>query len=127
MPATATSPNPQATKPPSNKAIGTWSGGRYLHFGEAIEPERLEALLRPGKGVDTVLTADTYGQGEADLVLGRALAGVPSEEYSLVGAMIVSFSGRSSSSPEGSRSTITVEPEAISPCFSTSSASGSSM
>jgi aryl-alcohol dehydrogenase-like predicted oxidoreductase len=34
-----------------------------------------------------VLTADTYGQGEADLVLGRALAGVARDEYSLVGAV----------------------------------------
>jgi aryl-alcohol dehydrogenase-like predicted oxidoreductase len=68
-------------------AIGTWSGGRFLRFGEAIEEERLEALLRPGKGIDTLLTADAYGQGEADTVLGRALTGVPREEYCLVGAV----------------------------------------
>ena len=85
--ATAAIPNPQATKPPSNKAIGTWSGGRYLHFGEAIEPDRLEALVRPGDGIDTVLTADTYGQGEADSLLGRALQGVARDDYSLVGAV----------------------------------------
>ncbi|HEX5763590.1 MAG TPA: aldo/keto reductase [Solirubrobacterales bacterium] len=69
------------------KAIGTWSGGRFLHFGEAIAEERLEVLLRPGEGIDTVLTADTYGQGEADRVLGRALAGVQRDEYCLVGAI----------------------------------------
>jgi aryl-alcohol dehydrogenase-like predicted oxidoreductase len=72
---------------PGRAAIGTWSGGRFLHFGEKIAEERLEGLLRPGEGIDTVLTADTYGQGEADRVLGRALAGVPREEYSLVGAV----------------------------------------
>jgi aryl-alcohol dehydrogenase-like predicted oxidoreductase len=72
---------------PGRAAIGTWSGGRFLHFGEAIEEERLEALLRPGKGIETVLSADTYGQGEADRVLGRALAGVPREDYCLVGAV----------------------------------------
>jgi aryl-alcohol dehydrogenase-like predicted oxidoreductase len=72
---------------PGRSAIGTWSGGRFLHFGEAIEEERLEGLLRPGGGVETVLTADAYGQGEADRVLGRALAGVPREDYSLVGAV----------------------------------------
>jgi aryl-alcohol dehydrogenase-like predicted oxidoreductase len=72
---------------PGRTAIGTWSGGRFLRFGEAIEEERLKALLRPGKGIDTVLTADTYGQGEADRVLGRALAGVPREEYCLIGAV----------------------------------------
>jgi aryl-alcohol dehydrogenase-like predicted oxidoreductase len=68
-------------------AIGAWSGGRFLRFGEAISEQRLEALLRPGGGIDTVLTADTYGQGEADRVLGRALAGVPREGYCLVGAV----------------------------------------
>jgi aryl-alcohol dehydrogenase-like predicted oxidoreductase len=72
---------------PGRNAIGTWSGGRYLRFGEAIEPERLEALLRPGDGIDTVLTADAYGQGEADELLGRSLAGSDRGTYSLVGAI----------------------------------------
>ena len=58
---------------PGRTAIGTWSGGRFLRFGEAVEEDRLAALLRPGGGIDTVLTADAYGQGEADRVLGRAL------------------------------------------------------
>jgi aryl-alcohol dehydrogenase-like predicted oxidoreductase len=72
---------------PGRTAIGTWSGGRFLRFGETIGEERLEGLLRPGEGIDTVLTADTYGQGEADTVLGRAVAGVPHEDYCLVGAV----------------------------------------
>jgi len=72
---------------PGRSAIGTWSGGRFLHFGETIEEERLEALLRPGNGIDTVLSADTYGQGEADLLLGRAIDGVPRDELCLVGAV----------------------------------------
>ena len=72
---------------PSHTAIGSWSGGRYLHFGEPIEAERLEALLRPGDGLDTLLTADAYGAGEADELLGRALAGVPRSDYSVVGAI----------------------------------------
>ena len=72
---------------PGRTAIGTWSGGRFLRFGETIEEKRLEELLRPGGGIDTVLTADTYGQGEADRVLGRALDGLPREDYSLVGAV----------------------------------------
>ena len=38
---------------PSHTAIGTWSGGRYLHFGEAIDEARLEALVTPGGGLDT--------------------------------------------------------------------------
>jgi aryl-alcohol dehydrogenase-like predicted oxidoreductase len=72
---------------PGRSAIGTWSGGRFLRFGETIEEERLAALLRPGAGIDTVLTADAYGQGEADRVLGAALAGVPREDYCLIGAI----------------------------------------
>jgi aryl-alcohol dehydrogenase-like predicted oxidoreductase len=74
-------------KQPGRAAIGTWSGGRFLHFGEAIDEDRLQRLLRPGDGIDTVLTADAYGQGEADGLLGRALEGVPREDYSLVGAV----------------------------------------
>ncbi len=72
---------------PGRSAIGTWSGGRFLHFGEAIDEPRLEALLRPGDGIETILTADAYGQGEADRVLGRSLAGVARDEYCLVGAV----------------------------------------
>jgi len=68
-------------------AIGTWSGGRFLRFGEAVSEEKLQALLKPGGGIETVLTADAYGQGEADEVLGRALAGVARDSYSLVGAV----------------------------------------
>ena len=72
---------------PEHVAVGTWSGGRFMHFGEAIDDERLEALLRPGGGIDTVITADTYGQGEADRLLGRALEGLPRGEFCVVGAV----------------------------------------
>jgi aryl-alcohol dehydrogenase-like predicted oxidoreductase len=72
---------------PTTTAIGTWSGGRYMHFGEPLDDERLTALLRPGEGIDTVITADAYGAGEADLALGRALRGIERERYSLVGAI----------------------------------------
>ena len=72
---------------PGRSAIGAWSGGRFLRFGEAIEEDRLVALLRPGEGIDTVLTADAYGQGEADRLLGRSLAGVSRDSYCLTGAI----------------------------------------
>ena len=49
--------------------------------------ERLEALLRPGDGIDTLLTADAYGAGEADRLLGRSLAGVARDSFCLVGAI----------------------------------------
>lgn len=58
-----------------------------MHFGEPLEDERLTALLRPGAGIDTVITADVYGSGEADLALGRALEGLQREDYCLVGAI----------------------------------------
>lgn len=58
-----------------------------MHFGEPLEDERLQALLRPGDGIDTVITADVYGMGEADAALGRSLDGVPRESYCLVGAI----------------------------------------
>jgi aryl-alcohol dehydrogenase-like predicted oxidoreductase len=86
---------------PGRSAIGTWSGGRFLHFGEAIEEERLQALLRPGGGIETVLTADAYGQGAADRVLGHALEGVSREGYSLVGAVGHDFYEGERNGPKG--------------------------
>ena len=72
---------------PGPAAVGTWSGGRFMHFGETIADERLERLLAPGDGIDTVITADVYGAGEADMLLGRALAGRPRERMCVVGAV----------------------------------------
>jgi len=72
---------------PTTTAVGTWSGGRFMHFGEPISDERLRALLRPGEGIDTVITADVYGAGEADSLLGSALEGVDRDSYCLVGAV----------------------------------------
>jgi aryl-alcohol dehydrogenase-like predicted oxidoreductase len=72
---------------PTQTAIGTWSGGRFMHFGEPLQDERLMALVRPGGGIDTVITADVYGAAEADSTLGRALAGVERDSYCLIGAI----------------------------------------
>jgi aryl-alcohol dehydrogenase-like predicted oxidoreductase len=72
---------------PTATAIGTWSGGRFMHFGEPLDDARLEALLRPSEGIDTVMSADAYGAGEADRLLGKALAGVERESYCLIGAI----------------------------------------
>jgi aryl-alcohol dehydrogenase-like predicted oxidoreductase len=72
---------------PTTTAIGTWSGGRFMHFGEPLDDERLHALLRPGEGIDTVITADAYGAGDADLALGAALEGCDRNEYCLIGAV----------------------------------------
>jgi aryl-alcohol dehydrogenase-like predicted oxidoreductase len=70
-------------------AFGMWSAGRFMHFGEALPDERFIALIRLAyeKGIRTFLTADVYGAGEADTLLGRALEGIPRESYCLVGAI----------------------------------------
>jgi aryl-alcohol dehydrogenase-like predicted oxidoreductase len=86
---------------PGRSAIGTWSGGRFLHFGEAIGEDRLVELLRPGNGIETVLTADAYGQGEADRLLGRALENLPRDGYSLVGAVGHDFYEGERNGPKG--------------------------
>jgi aryl-alcohol dehydrogenase-like predicted oxidoreductase len=70
---------------PGLTALGTWSGGVFMHFGEDIGDERLTRVLRPGDGIDTVVTADVYGTGDADTLLGRALQGVPRDDYCAVG------------------------------------------
>ena len=72
---------------PTHTALGTWSGGRYLHYGVPLEDDRLLALMRPDERIPTVLTADAYGAGEADTMLGRALAGLDRDAYCLVGAV----------------------------------------
>ena len=71
----------------SHVAIGTWSGGRFMHFGQPLEDERLVALLRPDERIPTVITADAYGAGGADRILGRALQGLDRDAYRLVGAV----------------------------------------
>jgi len=72
---------------PGHIAVGTWSGGRFMHFGQELEEDRLVALMRPGEGIDTVISADVYGQGEADRLLARSLQGVPRDEVCVVGAV----------------------------------------
>jgi aryl-alcohol dehydrogenase-like predicted oxidoreductase len=72
---------------PTPTAVGTWSGGRFMHFGEPLDDARLLTLLRPDDAIRTVLTADVYGEGEADRLLGRALGGIDREAYALVGAV----------------------------------------
>jgi aryl-alcohol dehydrogenase-like predicted oxidoreductase len=68
-------------------ALGTWSGGRYMHFGEPLDEERYISLISPDERIPTVITADVYGAGEADQMLGRALASVRRERVRVVGAV----------------------------------------
>ncbi len=72
---------------PTTTAFGTWSGGRFMHFGERLEEDQLETLVRQAydEGIRTFLTADVYGLGQADELLGRALEGRDRDSYCLVG------------------------------------------
>ena len=58
-----------------------------MRFGEPSTRTGWRRCCAPAGGIDTVMTADAYGAGEADALLGRALAGVAREEYCLVGAI----------------------------------------
>ncbi len=68
-------------------AFGTWSGGRFMHFGEQLDEEAYIRLVRLNyeKGIRTFITADVYGAGRADTLLGEALKGIVRDTYSLVG------------------------------------------
>ncbi|MCL2419989.1 MAG: aldo/keto reductase [Conexibacteraceae bacterium] len=74
---------------PTRTAIGTWSGGRFMHFGEPLDDDRFKALITPNTQIPTVLTADVYGTGEADIWLGRALKDAPisRDQTCVVGAV----------------------------------------
>jgi aryl-alcohol dehydrogenase-like predicted oxidoreductase len=58
-----------------------------MHFGEPLSDERFVGTIRRAyeRGIRTFLTSDVYGTGAADEMLGRALAGIPRDTYSLVG------------------------------------------
>ena len=66
-----------------------WGAGRFMHFGESVEDDRFIGLIHLAyeKGIRTFITADVYGAGEADSLLGRALEGRPRDSYCLVGAI----------------------------------------
>jgi aryl-alcohol dehydrogenase-like predicted oxidoreductase len=70
-------------------AFGAWNGGRFMNFGEPLADDHWIDLVRRGyaRGIRTFITADVYGCGAADELLGRALAGIPRADYCLVGAV----------------------------------------
>jgi aryl-alcohol dehydrogenase-like predicted oxidoreductase len=86
---------------PGRVAIGTWSGGRFMHFGEALDDDRFLAVIAPDQWIDTVITADVYGTGDADRMLGRAIAGRRREEMCIVGAVGHDFYEGERNGPKG--------------------------
>ena len=72
---------------PTTTAYGTWSGGRFMHFGETLDEARFIHCIETAyqSGIRTFVTSDVYGNGKADELLGRALTGIDRSTYSLVG------------------------------------------
>lgn len=68
-------------------AYGTWSGGRFMHYGETLSEERYIECVRTAynAGIRTFVTSDVYGNGRADSLLGEALEGIDRDSYCLVG------------------------------------------
>lgn len=60
-----------------------------MHFGEPLSDERFSGVIRRAydRGIRTFMTADVYGNGQADELLAAALAGVPRDSYCLIGAV----------------------------------------
>ncbi len=72
-----------------------------MRFGEPLDEDRLAALLRPDKAIRTVLTADVYGEGAADRLLGRAIAGLSRDQICVVGAVGHDFYQGQRDGPKG--------------------------
>jgi aryl-alcohol dehydrogenase-like predicted oxidoreductase len=79
--------SPSAHLDPGRVAIGTWSGGRFMRFGEPIDDDRFLETMAPDDAIPTVITADVYGSGDADRMLGRAISGRARERMCIVGAI----------------------------------------
>jgi aryl-alcohol dehydrogenase-like predicted oxidoreductase len=86
---------------PGRVAIGTWSGGRFMHFGEPLDDDRYLALIAPDDAISTVITADVYGTGDADRMLGRAVEGRARESMCIVGAVGHDFYSAERDGPRG--------------------------
>jgi len=74
---------------PSTVALGTWSGGCFMSFGQNIGETRFVELFRRAYeiGIRTFVTADVYGLGRADRLLGEALQDYERDSYCLIGAI----------------------------------------
>ena len=70
-------------------AYGTWSGGRFMHFGETLPEDRFLGCIRTAyeAGIRTFVTSDVYGAGRADELLGEALVAYDRSSYCLVGTI----------------------------------------
>jgi aryl-alcohol dehydrogenase-like predicted oxidoreductase len=72
-----------------------------MHFGEALDDSRYLALITPDDSIRTVITADVYGEGEADRMLGRAIGDMPRDDICVVGAVGHDFYAGERDGPRG--------------------------
>lgn len=74
-----------------------------MHFGEALDDARFLQVIRQAyeQGIRTFMTADVYGTGAGDEMLGRALADFPRDTYCLVGAVGHDFYEGKRDGPKG--------------------------
>jgi aryl-alcohol dehydrogenase-like predicted oxidoreductase len=72
-----------------------------MHFGQAVDDQLFQALITPDESIRTVLTADVYGTGEADAMLGRAIAGRARDQMCIVGAVGHDFYEGERNGPKG--------------------------
>ena len=86
---------------PGPIAVGTWSGGRFMHFGQPLDDQRFISLITPDEAISTLITADVYGEGAADEMLGLAIADRPRDEVCVVGAVGHDFYAGERDGPRG--------------------------
>jgi aryl-alcohol dehydrogenase-like predicted oxidoreductase len=72
-----------------------------MRFGEPLDDERLISLIAPDESIPTVITADVYGSGDADRMLGQAIAGRAREQMCIVGAVGHDFYTGERAGPRG--------------------------
>ena len=72
-----------------------------MRFGEPLDDERFLSLIAPDDAIRTVITADVYGAGDADTMLGRALAGRRRDDTRIVGAVGHDFYTGERDGPKG--------------------------
>jgi aryl-alcohol dehydrogenase-like predicted oxidoreductase len=72
-----------------------------MRFGQPLDDERFGELITPDQSIRTVITADVYGEGGADRMLGRAIAGRARTEMRIVGAVGHDFYAGERDGPRG--------------------------
>ncbi len=72
-----------------------------MRFGEPLDDDRFLSLIAPDDAIRTVITADVYGTGEADEMLGRAIARRARDQICVVGAVGHDFYAGERDGPRG--------------------------